>query len=156
METARSTGIEALFILVVVGVLLVAALGTAVSEGSITLPRPANPEVPGAPPKLWNVNVPEGADTTVALPAINQHARDRHGEEAQMAADIVAQRGKFHRWQCRDGRDRYMVPAGMGRWAFVVVQGYNFITSFMTTDAEYIAGEQNSDRCRGTNPFAFQ
>jgi len=80
----------------------------------------------------------------VILPPLNQHARDRHGGQANRAYNYVKKNGgEYCRWECTDGRIRYICPmdnketGGVSLWAVVVLAiattatGYKMVTAFI-------------------------
>jgi len=68
------------------------------------------------------------------------HAEERHGADANIAREIVQQRGRFCKFNCTDGFERYVCKGPGGSWAVVVMQGLKEITAFMTTDGKYTSG----------------
>ena len=97
----------------------------------------------------------------VVLPPLNQHARDRHAGQAARAYNHVKKNGGDHcRWECSDGRIRYVCPldnketGGVSLWAVVVLAGsvlagtYRIVTAFICRQSyAYSIREQ------GTNPW---
>ena len=72
----------------------------------------------------------------VALPALTEHAL-RHAD-ARDAWDWVARNGDYCKYNCPDGRTRWVCGmAGRGqRWAIVVIQAERLITAFVA-DQDY-------------------
>lgn len=69
----------------------------------------------------------------------SQHALQKHGTDAEVALEWVRTFGKgWHRWDCRDGRTRWIVPMDDGRWAIAVFEGSVNITAFITGNKDYV------------------
>jgi len=69
------------------------------------------------------------------------HADRKHGQDAQIARDWVQRHGEYCRWECPDGRTRYVCPMKgeySGHWAIVVMEGVVEITAFLTDSQEYV------------------
>ena len=96
------------------------------------------PQVP------WGM--PKSAD--VQLPELSPHAL-RH-EDAQAAWRWVEGHGRFCRYDCNDGRTRYVCAMPQNRWAIVVLEAGQLITAF-TGDQDYAKGAMSG--CR--NPWHF-
>jgi len=70
---------------------------------------------------------------------INQHAFDRHGEDAVRAIDwVVANAKSGHRYDCPDGRHKWFVPISHNEWAVVVIEAGELLTAFTTNDQGYV------------------
>ena len=84
------------------------------------------------------VTLPQGPPAVVEeLPPLTAHAL-RH-EDAQEAFDWVSKHGRYCRYQCPDGRTRYVCGMSDHRWAVVVVEAARLVTAF-TTDQDYAKG----------------
>lgn len=88
---------------------------------------------------LWLALVCMGLVLAVTLPALAPHAIERHGTQALVATQwVAAHGGPGNRWDCRDGRQRWIVPYGAREWAIVVVEGAVQVTAFITSDQDYV------------------
>jgi len=97
--------------------------------------------------------VPAGMPTSTAvdLPALGAHALLH--SDAKMAWDWVRQKGVFCKWDCRDGRDRYVCPMRGGRFAVVVADAVRVVTAF-TTNQSYAKDVTDDPRC--SNPWRLK
>lgn len=66
------------------------------------------------------------------------HADQRHGADAETARQVVQEKGEYCRWDCPDGRTRYVCPADKHQFAVVVLEGLTEITAFITGDQAYV------------------
>lgn len=85
---------------------------------------------------------------TERIPALNDHAVERHGQKATSAWEYVLSLGPanlFCRYQCPDGRTRYICPMESGHWTMVVLEDGYLITSFVVNQS-YAKGE--IDKCK--------
>jgi hypothetical protein len=74
---------------------------------------------------------------------IDDHADVKHGSDAQAARDWIASNGgPGCKWECPDGRTRYVCRTDTGRWAIVVINTVTRVevTAFMTDSQDYIQG----------------
>lgn len=75
------------------------------------------------------------------------HALDRHGNDAVIATEWVNTHGTGgNRWDCNDGRQRWIVPYGSTAWAIVVMEAGEQITAFITDDQDYVVKQH--DGCK--------
>ena len=71
--------------------------------------------------------------------SVSAHAVERHGDQAIIATQWVATHsGPGHRWDCKDGRQRWIVPYNAHEWAIVVLDGLTQVTAFITDDQDYV------------------
>jgi hypothetical protein len=91
------------------------------------------------------------------LPPLNDHAVDKHGEDAVKAWAQINGLDNIRkcRYRCKDGRDRYVcpMPGEFYRWAIAVVEGEDLITSFIA-DPDYARHVIDSSGCN--NPFHYR
>lgn len=100
--------------------------------------------------------MPRGRAADAELPETpNAHARIKH-PDAQFALDWVRNNGLYCRYDCTDGRTRFVCEIDRQngdprRWAIVVLatESWELITSFTTTDDVYV---ENVIRQCGTHP----
>ncbi len=70
---------------------------------------------------------------------VSTHAVAKHGSDAILASQWVSTHGgPGNRWDCRDGRQRWIVPYGAHEWAIVVMEDTTQITAFITGDQDYV------------------
>jgi hypothetical protein len=84
---------------------------------------------------------------------VSSHALEH--AEAMVVINYVKLFGWFHRFDCKDGRVRYIVPTPLHKWAFVVLDptASRVITAFWA-DQDYVVGQ--IDFCGpGANPWRY-
>ena len=95
----------------------------------------------------------------VVLPPLNGHAIERHDDGAFRAHQHVSENGgDWCRWECKDGRVRYICPIngkGPNLFAVVVLAGdelteYRLVTAFICR-ADYALSLKET----GKNPWRF-
>ena len=91
----------------------------------------------------------------VVLPPLNGHSVQRHNDDAFFAHKHVSENGgDWCRWQCKDGRVRYICPIdGSPKNLFAVVvlsSGGEIVTSFICRQDYAISIKES-----GTNPWRF-
>ena len=77
------------------------------------------------------------------------HAGAKHGSEAYEAINTV-NKSRYCRWDCTDGRERYVCAGNNNLWAIVVTEGAKVITAFMSTQ-EYAHNVTERPGC--SNPW---
>ena len=90
----------------------------------------------------------------VAAPKIpmvgpGSHAGAKHGTEALQAIRTV-NGSRFCRWDCNDGRQRYVCRGAENMFAIVVMEGARVVTAFMSTQM-YATGITTDPGCK--NPW---
>jgi len=85
----------------------------------------------------------------VMLPELTEHAA-LHAD-AQASLDGVRHHGAYCRYDCPDGRTRFVCGMADGRWAVVVLGGTQRLITAFTADQDYARGI--IDGCR--NPWRF-
>ena len=88
---------------------------------------------------------PEG----VMLPELTEHALEH--ADARAAWEWVGNNGAYCRYDCPDGRTRYVCGMPNGRWAVVVLGATQKLITAFTADQDYARGI--IDGCR--NPWRF-
>jgi hypothetical protein len=124
-----------LLLLAVVAALALLLLGG--TARGLTLPSGTTVHVPRILRAQAN---PDAVD----LPPLSAHALE-HGEDAQAAWNWVRRHGRTCRWDCPDGRTRYVCGMPKNIWAIVVVEGGDLVTAF-TGDQDYAKGA--TEGCR--------
>lgn len=72
---------------------------------------------------------------------VGRHALEGHGPDAITAYAWTTLFGKFHKWDCPDGKIRTVVHMWKNRWAVRVESSSgNTITAFTSTDRDYVKG----------------
>jgi hypothetical protein len=88
------------------------------------------------------VNVVGVMDTIeAAIEEVNAHAWERHGKAAVEAKRYVdsLDNAEHCKWECPDGRDRYVCAMQPAReWAIVVYEAGELVTAFVTEDQAYV------------------
>jgi len=88
---------------------------------------------------LWAMRRIPPMNREVALPTLSAHALLH--SDAKAAWDCVRHKGRFCKWDCRDGRTRYLCPMEeRGVWAIVVTEGANRLVTAFTGDQDYVNG----------------
>lgn len=90
------------------------------------------------------------------LPALNDHAVERHESAAVDAWGYINSLPSkdFCKWQCNDGRTRYMCNVrGTDNWAVAVVEDGQLITAFLATQ-HYARGIIEGAGCNA-NPLHY-
>lgn len=92
--------------------------------------------------------------TSAPLPALNDHARDKHGAAAITAWEYInsSPKSNFCKWTCPDGRTRYLCwISKLNEWAFAAVNTDGTLaTSFLTTQRY---AKKIIDEAGCTNPW---
>ena len=115
--------------------LLLALVATVIVLGSLLRNLPGRAVMPEVPP--------------VELPPLTEHAL-RHAD-AKAAWNHVRQHGTYCRYDCPDGRTRYVCGMPDHAWAIVVISARNTLITAFTSDQEY--ARDIIDACR--NPWRF-
>jgi hypothetical protein len=87
------------------------------------------------------------------LPGLNDHAREKHGQEANKAWNYINSLPvrDYCKWTCPDQRTRYVCNVrGSNDWAVAVLEGGVLITSFIANQ-EYARGVIDTLGCK--NPW---
>lgn len=81
----------------------------------------------------------------------NDHAVERHGDDALRARQLLEQAGPGNKFDCPDGRIRIIVQVDARHWAMGVSDGMGIeeITSFINSDRTYLRKE--AVRCGATD-----
>lgn len=90
-----------------------------------------------------------GAGAEQSLPALNDHAIQKHGQQAVNAWQYIDSLAikDFCKWECPDQRTRYVCNIkGSNDWAVAVLEDGHLITSFVTNQ-EYAKGVIDSAGC---------
>lgn len=98
--------------------------------------------------KLPRVPVGMPTSTAVDLPELSAHALEH--SDAKVAWNWVRQKGRFCKWRCDDGRDRFVCPMPENRWALVVMEAQRLVTAFTTNQGYANTAIEN---CR--NPWKY-
>ena len=93
---------------------------------------------------------------SAGMPALNDHAQNKHGQAAVDAWQYISDMPGRNRcrWRCGDGRDRYVCNIkGTDDWAIAVVEKGNLITAFVATHdyAKHVIDEAGCN----ANPLHF-
>lgn len=89
------------------------------------------------------------------LPDLNDHALARHQAQAQLAYNHVQSLGAqadHCKWSCNDGRDRYVCGMDDGKWAIVIIEGAELVTSFVASQ-DYARSIIDTPGCK--NPWHY-
>jgi hypothetical protein len=115
--------------------MLLVLIVTVIVLGSLLRRVPGSAAMPEAPP--------------VELPPLTAHALEH--PDSRLAWDHVRRNGAYCRYDCPDGRTRYVCGMPDHSWAVVVLSAADRLITAFTTDQEYARGI--IDGCQ--NPWRF-
>lgn len=78
---------------------------------------------------------------------LSQHAIERHGQDAIVAADWVSNNGQNCCYPCADGRTRCACRMPDGKFAVAVLEGDFIVTAFLSRSPNYIQNMLRDQGC---------